>query len=258
MNPDMVRELYDREMRRGARADEPGVRVERVGAVVRQTGGREDWNAVLWSDLDEATADAVIAEQIRHFADAGGAFEWKLYAHDRPRDLGARLRAAGFVPEPEETLMAADVADVPTAVEPPRGIRLLPVTDAAGVDRMADVHERAFGDDGTALRHLLLARLAEQPDTVVAVVAMDGDRPVSAARMELSPGASFAGLWGGGTVPEWRGRGVYRALVAFRARVAADRGYRYLQVDASDQSRPILRRLGFVPLTTTTPYLYRA
>ncbi len=55
---------------------------------------------------------------------------------------------------------------------------------------------------------------------------------------------------------EWRGRGLYRALIAFRARIAAERGYRYLQVDASDQSRPILERLGFVALTTTTPYVY--
>jgi hypothetical protein len=38
---------------------------------------------------------------------------------------------------------------------------------------------------------------------------------------------------------------------------AAARGYRYLQVDASDDSRPILERLGFVALATTTPYLFR-
>lgn len=53
------------------------------------------------------------------------------------------------------------------------------------------------------------------------------------------------------------GRGIYRALVAHRARIAAERGYRYLQVDASSESRPILHRLGFVPLSTTTPYTYR-
>jgi GNAT superfamily N-acetyltransferase len=74
--------------------------------------------------------------------------------------------------------------------------------------------------------------------------------------MELIPGTRFAGLWGGGTVEAWRGRGIYRALVAHRARIAADRGYRYLQVDASDESRPILERLGFAPLTTTTPYVH--
>ncbi|HLU75640.1 MAG TPA: GNAT family N-acetyltransferase [Nonomuraea sp.] len=85
---------------------------------------------------------------------------------------------------------------------------------------------------------------------------MAGDEPVSAARMELYPGTGFAGLWSGGTVPGWRGRGLYRALVARRARLAADHGYRYLQVDASPDSRPILERLGFLPLTTTTPYTY--
>ncbi len=74
--------------------------------------------------------------------------------------------------------------------------------------------------------------------------------------MELVPGTSFAGLWGGGTVEAWRGRGLYRALVAHRARVAAAHGYRYLQVDASPMSRPILERLGFHALTTTTPYLH--
>jgi hypothetical protein len=30
-----------------------------------------------------------------------------------------------------------------------------------------------------------------------------------------------------------------------------------LQVDASDNSRPILERLGFVPLTVTVPFIFR-
>jgi hypothetical protein len=51
-------------------------------------------------------------------------------------------------------------------------------------------------------------------------------------------------------------RGVYRALVAHRARLAIERGYRYLQVDAMPASEPILRRLGFVRLGTTIPYGY--
>ena len=41
-----------------------------------------------------------------------------------------------------------------------------------------------------------------------------------------------------------------------RARLAVERGYRYLQVDASDNSRPILERLGFVALTETVPYVF--
>ena len=86
-------------------------------------------------------------------------------------------------------------------------------------------------------------------------MAMAGGTPVCSARASFGSG-DFCGLWGGGTLPEWRGRGIYRALVGYRARLAAARGYRYLQVDASPQSRPILERLGFSCLAMTTPYVW--
>ena len=79
---------------------------------------------------------------------------------------------------------------------------------------------------------------------------------VCAAWVRFASGTGFATLWGGSTLPAWRGRGIYRALVAQRANLAAARGFRYLQVDASDASRPILERLGFVPVTTTTPFIW--
>lgn len=248
--------LYDRDMREGAQPDSPDARVERIGRVVRQISSAGGWNGVVWSDLDGASADAAIAGQITHFTRLGREFEWKLYGHDLPVDLGARLKSAGFTAQPEETLMIGEVAGLTLDAEPPEGVRLLPVTDAQGVGLVAEVHEKAFGTDSSRMRHQLLARLAADPDTVVAVVALAGDTPVSAARMELVPGTRFAGLWGGGTVEAWRGRGIYRALVAHRARAALHRGYRYLQVDAMSASRPILERLGFTPLTTTTPYVY--
>ncbi|PJM92843.1 GNAT family N-acetyltransferase [Streptomyces sp. CB01373] len=248
--------LYDRDLREGAEPDGSGSRVERAGKVVRQIGSAQDWNGVLWSDLDESSADAAIAEQTARYGESSLAFEWKVYGHDQPADLGRRLLAAGFAAEPQETLMVAEIAELDLGTEPPEGVRLRTVTDEAGVDLLVGVHEQVFGRDGFRLRHRLLAGLAAEPDTLVAVVALAGDVPVSAARMELLPRTGFAGLWGGGTLEGWRGRGVYRALVAHRARVAADRGCRYLQVDASSRSRPILERLGFTALTTTTPYVY--
>ena len=257
MNNDETREIFDRRMRREMRPDSPGTRVAQLGGVVRQTGTADAWNGVVWSDLDEHTADAAIAEQVRHFDALGLEFEWKHYAHDRPADLPARLLSAGFVPEPPEALMVADVREQPTGVALPEGVRLVPVTDAAGVDLVARVHTLAFDQDTAKFRNRLLAQLTEDPDHTIAVVAMAGDKPICGARMELHAGTGFASLWGGGTDPAWRGRGVYRALVAHRAGIAAERGYRYLQVDASDQSRPILERLGFAVLSTTTPYLHR-
>ncbi|MFJ3925877.1 GNAT family N-acetyltransferase [Streptomyces sp. NPDC090022] len=254
-----VRDVYDAQERRGAVADAPGALVERVGDVVRQTAPADGWNGVLWSRLTADTADAEIAAQVAHFAGAGAEdFEWKLYDHDGPADLAARLTAAGFVPEPPETLMVARVAEVAAEPVVPEGITLVPVTDEAGVDLMMEVHRQAFEVTRPRIRAQLLTRLTEAPETITAVVAMAGDRPVSAARMEMRAGSSFAGLWGGGTVEEWRGKGIYRSLISHRAREAAARGIPYLQVDASDNSRPILERLGFEVLGVTTPYIWSA
>ncbi|WP_406193328.1 GNAT family N-acetyltransferase [Kitasatospora sp. NBC_01560] len=261
---DKLLALLDARMRRGARAATPAALVERTPAVVRQSGPESVWNGILWSDLDAGTADAEIAEQVRHYTGLGQDFEWTLYAHDRPADLADRLTAAGFTPEDSETLVVAGIADLVRRTEgtaAPAGIELREVTDEAGVAQVVAVHEAAFGTDGTRLGRRILAQLAETPETFrvhLAIAHQDGrEIPVCAARTELYSGTGFAGLWGGGTLAEWRGRGVYRALVAHRARIAADLGYEYLRVDASDQSRPILERLGFAVLTTMTPYQYR-
>jgi len=246
---------FDEQLRRNLRADGPAVRIERVGDVVRQSGA--GWNAIVWSDLDETSADEAIAAQVAHFTALGQGVEWKLYGHDRPADLGARLEAAGFVPEAQETLMVAEVTGLATTVTLPDGVRLARVTDPADLQLLTRVHEQVYGEPAHELVDGVRALLVDQPDRVVVLVAMAGDQPVCAARIELPVGADFAGLWGGSTVPQWRSRGIYRALVAARAAIAAERGYRYLQVDASDESRPILARLGFTALTTTTPYVLR-
>ena len=78
---------------------------------------------------------------------------------------------------------------------------------------------------------------------------------VSAAWLVPLQGTRVAGLWGGSTLAAYRGRGIYRALVAQRARIALDRGYSIVQVDASDDSRPILQRLGLHIVGGTTPYV---
>jgi GNAT superfamily N-acetyltransferase len=164
---------------------------------------------------------------------------------------------AGFVAGDEELMLVAETAAIDSDVKLPEGVRLDLVTDQAGVEAMMAVHDLAFAAHSSPeLGELLAARLREAPELVQMVVAMAGDEPVSAARAEFTPGTDFAGLWGGGTVPAWRGRGIFRALVAYRAGLAAARGYRYLQVDALPASRPILQRLGFKPVASTTPYVW--
>lgn len=266
---------YNQQVRQSTAPDGTGAEFEVDGPVIRRYAppGQEG-SGINWTDLNADNADAVIAEQVAIFGarEAGGAraargaggargetFEWKLYDYDQPPDLADRLAAAGFVPEDPESFMVAEVAEVIEVLSTanlPDGVTAVPVTDAAGLTLMAQVEQQAFNRDKAELREGILAQLTAAPDQLSLVLAMAGDVPVCAARIEYVPGTQFAGLWGGGTVKEWRGRGIYRALVRHRAELAAKRGYAYLTVDASEDSRPILERIGFTRLAITTPYIW--
>jgi len=252
-----VRAAFDAQIRRRLEADEPGAVIERDAGVLRSVAPGGQTSRINWSALTDDTADQVIAAQRWYFADRGSPVEWKYYDYDQPTDLPARLVAAGFQPEDTETMLVAEAAAIDPAVVLPAGVRLVPVTDEAGIEAMLTVRDLAFTEHPSPeLGKRLLAQFSESPGLLHMVVAMAGDEPVSAARIEFIPGTDFAGLWGGGTVPAWRGRGIFRALVAYRAGLAAERGYRYLQVDALPTSRPILERLGFQALARTTPYVF--
>lgn len=244
---------FDDQMRRNP-APEPGTLVEREQQVTRIVADGDGWNGVLWTGLTAADADPVIDAQAARFAELGKPWEWKYYSYDQPAGLPGRLEAAGFVADPAETLLVAEIADLNLDVSPPAGVDLVPVTDARGAAAVVRVHDEVFGGDHTVIGSAVVAALESERRPVEAVVAVAGDTAVSAGRVEFPERSDFAGLWGGGTLPGWRGRGVFRSLVAYRARLARQRGYRYLQVDASPDSRPILQRIGFTELATTTPF----
>jgi len=252
-----VRAAFDAQIRRNTRAGEQGAVVEADAGVLRWLAPGTQTSRITWSELTSGSADAVIAAQVRYFAARGTPVEWKLYDYDQPADLAQRLLAAGFVADDEELMLVAETAAIDSGVKLADGVRLNLVTGQVGVEAMMAVHDLAFaGHPSPGLGERLVTQLRDAPELVQMVVAMAGDEPVSAARAEFIPGTDFAGLWGGGTVPAWRGRGIFRALVAYRAGLAAARGYRYLQVDALPASRPILQRLGFKPVAATTPYVW--
>ena len=123
------------------------------------------------------------------------------------------------------------------------------------------MHTEVWGEDHGFLVDSLANRLAAGPEHFVVLVAEAGGQDtepqvVCAAWLALKEGTGFAGLWGGSTLEAWRGKGIYRAMVARRAQLAAARDIKYLQVDASEDSRPILQRLGLHAVTTTTPYVW--
>ncbi|MEE2039154.1 GNAT family N-acetyltransferase [Nocardiopsis sp. CT-R113] len=247
---------YDEQLR-GVPADLPhGVTAERDGPVTRLVGRRRGLvTAPPRLGVRGDALDRLIVRQRDRFAARGEAVEWKTHGHDRPEELVDRLRAAGFVPEERETVMVGRT-DVIASGAPPDEVALLRVSEPDDMRRIAAMESRVWGGDWSWLGDDLIALVASDPDGVAVMVAEADGEVVSAAWLVFRRGTEFAGLWGGSTLPEWRGKGIYRSLVAARARIAAARGVRYLQVDASGDSAPILRRLGFEGVTTTTPYVW--
>jgi GNAT superfamily N-acetyltransferase len=220
VDPTEILTRFDEQMRRRAAPDNLYV--------------GKGWSAVLWRP-DDGEVEPLIARM----REVEGHVEWKYYSHDGP-ELRERLLAARLVPEDEETVVVAETASIPA---PPADVELREEPEV-----FCELAERVFGrSQGSGL-----------PANAVAVVAYVDGQPVSGGRVDLEPGVEFAGLFGGVTLPEFRGRGLYRATVARRAELARERGYRWLYSDALPTSRPILERLGFVRLTTTTPFVIPA
>ena len=242
------------------RDDFDGAPSERDGAVVRVEYPHGGFIATP-SDtgLRGAELDALIARQRDHFAARGLPVEWKTYGYDQPADLLARLIAAGFVAEERETVVVGSVDALSGHAAEVEGVTIRETTDPADFTAIGTLYSEVWGEDGSWIADDLGDRSARVgPEGFRVLVAEADGRLVSAASLVLRDGTEFASLWGGSTLEAYRGRGIYRALVARRATLARDAGYAYLQVDASDMSRPILERLGFVALTTTTPYVHPA
>lgn len=214
--------------------------------------------------LDGTALDDLVDRTVTHYRDDTDvdSFEWKSRGHDLPADLGARLVARGFVAEPVETVMIGEASllavDVPLVDTPDGPVvvrRIDPGADAVGdVRRMLAFQESVFGTGRGPSVASSLAEL-ESGDSEFWIAEV-GDRIACAGRLTPVAGTGFAGIWGGATLPELRGRGIYRALVAARAGSAMERGIRLINSDCSDMSRPILERSGLQKVTTTTPYIW--
>ena len=147
--------------------------------------------------------------------------EWKTRGHDHAPGLHEALLDHGFEPEEPESIMIGDARLLAVDVDLPDGVTLRRITEEHDVRAMAAMQDEVFGDEDSGQGDAMLRRLA-RGDVLELWVAEAGGRVISAGRLEPVPGTEFAGLWGGATVPEWRGKGIYRALTAARARAALD------------------------------------
>jgi hypothetical protein len=226
--------------------------------LVTFAGGR---GFVTYRDLGGADAEALrplVAAALAHYqADSEiDRVEWKTRGHDHAPGLHETLLDNGFVPGDPESIMIGEARRLAVDVRLPDGVTLRRVSDEADVHAMSAMSAEVFGDpfsDAVAEANALLRRLSFDEGMQLWVAEANG-QIVSAGRLEPVRGTEFAGIWGGATRQEWRGRGIYRALTAERARSALHMGKTLINSDSTEYSRPILERSGLVKVSTTTPY----
>lgn len=221
------------------------------------------WGWVIWSKLTEANADQVIQEQIDFFTQLDKNFEWKRYGYDGPADLDDRLLQHGFVREEVESVMVLDLAEAHSSTAPAQAqasegqVEVRRITDSADLDKVAQIEEAVWNEPHGWIAGELRYELMLPDEPMLMYIAYADGVPAAAAWIRFYKGTDFAGLFGGSTLPAYRKRGLYTALLAVRAQEARGRGYRFLTVDASAMSRPILEQHGFVRITTATAFKYR-
>jgi GNAT superfamily N-acetyltransferase len=180
-----------------------------------------------------------VREEIHGILRAKGrtACTWEVGSHATPEGLVDRLLADGLVDD-QPTALAIGMVLTEAPAQGPVDVEVRRAEsddDYLAADQIAAI---AFGGP------VPTAATPREPDpNNITYLAYADGKPV--ARASASFGEHGVSLFGGSTLPEARGRGAYRALVAARWDDAVERGTPILVTQAGPMSRPILAQLGF-------------
>lgn len=251
---------YDRQLRTARTA--AAVALTRIGPLHLLTFERGQ-GFVTYRDLDGVASGAMkplVTAALDHFGKDTTIerVDWKTCTHDRAPGLTDILLESGFAVGAHESIMVGESRALAVDVDLPRGFTLRCVTARGDVTAMEEMQGEVFGDPDWRRRiEVMMRRLAEGDGFEMWIAEADG-KVVSAGRVEPVVGTDFADLCGGATRVGWRGRGIYRALTAVRARTALACGKSLLHSSSTEYSRPILERSGLVKVSASTTYCWHA
>ena len=251
--------LYDDTMRKNAYV--AGCVREQTATVSRYTTSTGSLRYIMWHDFAPADAAGVVDEELRATEGHAKALMWKLYAHAAAPDaLRVALLDRGFIENDHCTLMITPVDSLAHALAATSSqvmkIQVRELTTAKQLDAYQNIWDDVWPDAPNA-RYVddYRVRIEQKDEGVIffAGFAEDGN-PVSSGYLFHHPGQPIGLLCGGSTKAAWRRQHAYTAMLAARTHAARERGIKFLATEAKPDSRPILERLGFMPLSTLAFY----
>lgn len=205
------------------------------------------YNEVIHAAITGPDVDAVIDRAIEDYRSRGLRFRWNLSPGHAPDDLGERLLARGFTPS-----FGRAMARSSAAPPPPDDVELERV-DAATIAEFSSVMSAGWDLDPAAVAAIdRVALLGPDCPRIGYLARVDG-APAGVASLMMHRRSAF--LQAAVVLPAFRGRGIYRALVAARLRDARDAGRTLATSHARETtSAPILERLGFATVCRFAMY----
>ncbi len=236
-----LKQLFDQEMRQ--RVEAQGFEREESKAVVRHLSQHQEKGFVIYSSLTEDNVQQTIDQEKERFRKAKQDFEWKVYSYDTPDNLKAYLEESGFQCEEPEALMIMKL-ECDQRILSEDTSEVVEISDEKGIRDIIALEDTIWGESHVELGMRLLRDKQEEANLLSLFGIYEDNILVSSAWMYLE-GEQFTSLWGGATLPEYRGKGHYTKLLAARAKRAFEKNHPYLTVDARPMSQPILEKLGF-------------
>jgi len=250
MNKNNLLIKYDKDLR--LRMAYPEAHKEITDDVVRFTRPAPGMNMVLFTFANERQLDHAIGNAVEHFAPMGQPFTWKVYEHDHLPSLKNKLASHGFANEEGDPVMVLNVKNAQIRAEAHPKVDIRRIADRDGLKDIVQVLDQVYGGKNDWVYDRMGLHL-QVPGYLSAYVAYVDDQPASIA-WTCFPRGHFATLFGGTTLADYRGRGLYTSLLHVRLNEIRERGYSFAAVETGPMSRPIVERHGFQQLTTVWDY----
>jgi len=204
------------------------------------------FNRILHARFESGDIDARIESALSPFKLQNLPMLWHTGPTTRPPELGEHLIAHGLRCASDEPGMAVDLQVLDDEGAVPPGLMIEPVRDLDGLRAWSEIFAAAFGrPEGTVKATFAVEAdlgVGEHPWRRLYLGLLAG-KPVATSRLFL--GAGVAGIYGVGSMPQVRRRGIGQAMTVMPLLEARAMGYRLGVLHVSPMGVGVYRRLGF-------------
>lgn len=203
------------------------------------------FNGVYRTLLPASEADEYVDETLAYFTSKRIPWWWWTWPSAEPADLRDRLTARGMALLASFPVMSVDLRAIREDWSWPEGLTIARVANADMLEKWTQPAAVALGlAEGVSRFIAVFSALGFEEDAPVqSYIGYVEGIPVATSQMFL--GAGVAGIYSVGTIPEYRGRGIGKALTIAPLRDARTMGYRWGILESSKMGLPVYLRIGF-------------